>query len=356
MNLLRPFGPAMTPPRPAEAIRAAIGAALGLLACDALLWTVTPRAVAGQMLLVAPFGASALLVFAIPNSPLAQPWSVVIGNTLAALLAIATVAVLPEPLVAAPVAVFLSILGMAATRALHPPSGAMALATVLATTRPGFPGLSFALLPVAIGSIALVVAGIIWNRGTGRVYPFRQPHPPSLHGTGDAKAERRLGLEPTDLAALLDRLRMAQNIGVEDLSRVLTAAETEAAARHLGNLTATDIMSRDLKTLSPATDLATMASLFRRHRFKTLPVLAEGRFLGLIDQAALLGLSDPTVTAADLASDVETLPPSAEMADLMNLLADGRQQAVPITDGERLVGLVTRSDLIALLSARLRDG
>ena len=62
------------------------------------------------------------------------------------------------------------------------------------------------------------------------------------------------------------------------------------------------------------------------------------------------------ITAADLAAPVTTLPPTATAAELMDLLADGRQQAVPILDGDRLAGLVTRSDLIALLSARLRDG
>ena len=352
MNPFRPFGPAMTAPPWPEALRAALGAGLGLIACDVLLRVVTPGAVAGQMLLVAPLGASAFLIFAVPNSPLAQPWSVVIGNTLAALLAIATVALLPAPLVAAPLAVLLAILGMAATRALHPPAGAVALATVLAAAQPGFPGLSFAFFPVAAGSIALVLAGILWNRATGRAYPFRQPPP----ATTEPPASRRLGLTAQELADLLDRLRMAPNIGVEDLARVLAAAETESTAHHLGGLTAADVMSRDLQTLDAGDDLDTMAAAFRRHRFKSLPVLAQGRYLGLVDQAALLGLSDPALTAADLAVDVPTLPPTAGMAPLMTRLAEAGQQAVPITDGGGLLGLVTRSDMVALLSARLRDG
>ena len=352
MNPFRPFGPAMPAPHLREALRAALGAGLGLLACDALLWMVTPGAEVGQMLLVAPFGASAFLIFAVPNSPLAQPWSVVIGNTLSALVAIATVDILTAPLIAAPVAVLLAILAMAAARAFHPPAGAVALATVLAASGPGFPGLSFALLPVAAGSVTLVLAGIAWNRATGRRYPFRQPVAP----TTEPPASRRLGLTAQELADLLDRLRMAPNIGVEDLARVLTAAETEAAAHHLGDLVATDVMSRDLQTLDAGDDLATMAESFRRHRFKTLPVLESGLYHGIVDQAALLGRTDPALTAADLAADVPTLPPSANMADLMTLLADGGQQAVPITDGTRLLGLVTRSDMVALLSARLREG
>lgn len=354
MMRLRHFGPAMTATPPVEAIRAAAGAALGLVACDLLLWLAAPGA-RGLFLLIAPFGASAFLIFVVPNSPLAQPWSVVTGNTLAALAALATLAVLQDPLFAAPVAVGLAILLMAAARAFHPPAGAVALATVIAAQSPGFPGLSFALSPVLAGSAALVATGILWNRATGRVYPFRQPPPPSPHGTADPAPDRRLGLAPAELAHLLDRLRMAPNIGVEDLARVLSAAGTEAAAHHLGGLTAADIMSRDVVTAAPGDTLPRLAAAFRTHRFKTLPLDDGGRYAGLIDQSALLGLTDPNLTAADLAAEVATLPPDATAARLMDLLADGRQQAVPILDGPRLAGLVTRSDLIALLSARLRD-
>jgi CBS domain-containing membrane protein len=355
MLRLRHFGPAMTAPTVAEALRAAAGAALGLLACDLILWLAAPSA-PGLFLLIAPFGASAFLIFVVPNSPLAQPWSAITGNTLAALAALATLTLTHDPLIAAPIAVAAAILLMAATRAFHPPAGAVALATVIAAQSDSFPGWSFAATPVLTGSAALVAAGILWNRATGRAYPFRQPPAPSPHGTADPAPDRRLGLAPADLAHLLDRLRMAPNIGVEDLARVLSAAGTEAAAHHLGHLTAADIMSRDLVTAAPTDDLQSLAQSFRTHRFKTLPLTDAGHYAGLIDQSALLGLTDPTTTAADLATPAATLPPTATAAELMDLLADGHQQAVPILDGPRLAGLVTRSDLIALLSARLRDG
>lgn len=355
MIRLRHFGPAMTAPTAAEAVRAALGAAVGLLACDLVLWLAAPQA-DGLFLLIAPFGASAFLIFVVPNSPLAQPWSVVAGNTLAALAALAVLTVATDPLLAAPLSVGVAIILMALARAFHPPAGAVALATVIAARTDSFAGWTFALSPVLAGSAALVAAGILWNRATGRVYPFRQPPSPSAHGTADPAPDRRLGLAPAELAHLLDRLRMSPNIGVEDLARVLSAAETEAAAHHLGHLTAADIMSRDLVTAAPGDSLQSLAAAFRQHRFKTLPVTDGGHYAGLVDQSALLGLTDPATTAADLMAPVATLPPAASAADLMDLLADGHQQAVPIIDDTRLAGLVTRSDLIALLSARLRDG
>ena len=346
---LRPFGPAMTSPPRREALRAATGAGIGLLLCEAILWLLTPGAVPGQMLLIAPFGASAFLIFGLPNSPLAQPWSVIMGNTLAAGAAVAVASILPDARLAAPLAVALAILVMALGRAFHPPSGAVALATVVAAGDPGFPGLSFAALPVAAGSAVLVLGGILWNRATGRAYPFRQPKIAP-------NADRRRGLAPEDLAGLLDRLRMAPNIGVADLARVLDAAEAEVGRNHLGGLTADGVMSRNLVTVGRETPLPRLADLFRRHGYKTLPVVDGDLYVGLVDQASLLGLTDLQQTALQLCHHVPPLPPTADAAALLDRLAQGRQQAVPICDGPRLIGLVTRSDLIALLAARLRDG
>lgn len=356
MMRLRALGPAMPMMKPGVAVSAGIGAAVGLLACDLLLWLIAQGAEIGHLLLVAPFGASALLIFVIPNSPLAQPWSVVIGNTVAALAALAVMRVTDVPLIAAPLAVGLAIVLMGMARALHPPAGAVALATVLAAGEADFPGLSFAIIPVGLGSVFLVAAGIVWHHFSGRFYPFRQPHAPD-QGKADPPPERRLGLRPEELATLIDRLRMAPNIGVEDLARVLDAAEMEAASHHLGGLTAADVMTRDLVTADADMTVGELADLFRRHGFKTLPLAtAAGDHVGLIDQSMLLGQLDPDLTAGDLAADVATLGPDADAAALMALLAVGRQQAVPIVAAGKLVGLVTRSDLLALLAARLREG
>lgn len=345
MKFLRPFGPAMTAPRLRDALLAGCGAAVGLLLCEGILHLSAPGLGMGHFLLIAPFGATAFLIFVVPNSPLAQPWSAVIGNTVAALSALAVLAVTDAPAIAAPLATLLAILAMAALRAFHPPAGAVALATVLASRAPDFPGLVFALTPVLAGTVALVAAGILWNRATGRVYPFRQP----------PASDQKPGPSSKDLAALLDRLRLAPNIGVGDLARILS--DSHSATHHLVDLTAADIMSRDLVTTRADTALVELGHLFRQNRFKTLPLTdAAFRYLGLVDQSALLGRTDPALTAADLATDVTPLPPDANVAEVLDHLAEGHPQAVPITENGRLIGLVTRSDLIALLAARLRDG
>jgi hypothetical protein len=79
-----------------ELARAVTGAALGVLFV-ALVCRWVGGAADPHAWLVAPLGAAAVLVFAVPASPLAQPWAVVAGNTLSALIGIGCAANIPDP-------------------------------------------------------------------------------------------------------------------------------------------------------------------------------------------------------------------------------------------------------------------
>ena len=81
--------------------------------------------------LMASLGASALLVFALPQNPMAQPWAVIAGNTLSAVAGITINHIVSEPYLAIPLAASLSILGMFILRCLHPPVAAASLIAVL---------------------------------------------------------------------------------------------------------------------------------------------------------------------------------------------------------------------------------
>jgi CBS domain-containing membrane protein len=177
MTRLGGFGPVMPWAAPREVARAAIGAALGLFLADVILWLMGGAGVPmmTQTALIAPFGASAFLIFAVPNSPLAQPWSAVVGNTVSALSALLVLQVGLPMVPAISAAVLLAMVAMALTRATHPPGGAVAIATVLLARPDHVPGLTFALIPVFAGTLALFLLGLVWNRATGRPYP----HPPA---------------------------------------------------------------------------------------------------------------------------------------------------------------------------------
>ena len=117
--------------------------------------------------LMASLGASALLVFALPQSPMAQPWAVIAGNTLSALVGITTFHFIDQSLLASPLAASLSILGMFTLRCLHPPAAAVALIAVL-----GHIGsYQYAFFPVMVDSILLILVGAIYSNLTGKRYP-----------------------------------------------------------------------------------------------------------------------------------------------------------------------------------------
>src|SRR3989442_329140 len=133
-----------------ERWRAAVGGFIGILITGLLCRWADAAWLSGTSLpwLVAPLGASAVLVFCVPGSPLAQPWAVVGGNTLSALVGIACANLIPDPAWAGATAVGLAIALMFACRCLHPPGGAMALLTSLGHVT----NFSFAAFPALLDS------------------------------------------------------------------------------------------------------------------------------------------------------------------------------------------------------------
>ncbi|MDG5497890.1 HPP family protein [Niveispirillum sp. BGYR6] len=119
-------------------------------------------------LLIAPFGASCVLLFAAPNSPLSQPAHVVGGHVLATAIGLLLHAFLPNEWWAVALAVGLSIALMNALRVTHPPAGADPL-LVFALS----PGLDFLLVPVLAGACMLVTVAVLFHRASGVTYPAR---------------------------------------------------------------------------------------------------------------------------------------------------------------------------------------
>ena len=148
---------------PAQVGMTSLGA-LGAVVLLALLslWS-------GQVLIVAPLGASCVLLFGYPRSPLAQPRNLVLGNGLGALVGVLLVTLLGQgPLVLA-LAVALTILLGQQLRCLHPPAGGMAFLAV-------YLGMSwgFLLFPVLCGSLVLVALGWAFSRWVPGSLPYPQ--------------------------------------------------------------------------------------------------------------------------------------------------------------------------------------
>ncbi|MCV0382629.1 MAG: HPP family protein [Erythrobacter sp.] len=160
--------------------RNAAGALIGIGATGALTALVLGPS-SSLPILMAPMGATAVLLFAVPASPLARPWAVLGGNVLSALIGLAMAMSVSSSVLVASLAVGAAIAVMSLLRCLHPPGGACALTAVLTAPQTMQDGFFFVLLPVLINSVLLVIAAIICNRALGRSYPHRahatqQPH------------------------------------------------------------------------------------------------------------------------------------------------------------------------------------
>jgi len=114
-------------------------------------------------LLIAPFGASCVLVFGVPASPFARPRNVIGGHLVTALMGLIAISLLGPGPPGIAVGVGLAIAAMMLSDTVHPPAGANPI--VVALTHAGW---SFLVAPVLAGAVAIVALGFLYNRIVGR--------------------------------------------------------------------------------------------------------------------------------------------------------------------------------------------
>lgn len=107
-------------------------------------------------LLIAPLGAAAVLLFAVPDSPLARPWPVIGGNVISAVVGVACAKAIPDVTLAVALACGLATAAMLLAGCLHPPGGAVALTAVLGGPAIKSMGFGFALWPVGVSAFLLL--------------------------------------------------------------------------------------------------------------------------------------------------------------------------------------------------------
>lgn len=221
------FNPILAGASLRERLVAGLGALIGIALTGALAGLMIGHGI--SPLLVAPMGASAVLVFAVPASPLAQPWSVIGGNTLSAAVGLLVAHFVPEPVLATGLAVSLAILVMSITRCLHPPGGAAALMAVLGGGTVDAWGPLFPIMPVLLNAIVLAIAGIAFHRLCGRSYPHRPA--PAVTAPNIPVPPAIPNFEEEDVDAALAHLDDTFDIDREDLIRLMRQVEAEHIAR-----------------------------------------------------------------------------------------------------------------------------
>lgn len=203
-----------------------VGGTLGIF----LVWWICNLVLEdmGAILIASSMGSTAVLLFAAPHGALSQPWAVFGGHMVSALIGVTCMKWLGhDPMLAASLAVGLSIIAMYSLRCLHPPGGATALAAVLGGETVHAMGYAFVLSPVMLNTLIMLAVAVAYN------YPFawrRYPQiwhrktveaasaPPHLH------AEEKAMIPHSDLVYALSQLDTFIDVSEEDLQRIYALA------------------------------------------------------------------------------------------------------------------------------------
>ena len=149
---------------------------IGLVICLAML-TKAQWPLLNNSAVLIPIAATAVLVFAVPHGALSQPWPVIAGNTLSAVVGVLCYSCFSDSLFSMALALGISVLVMNLCRCLHPPGGATALSAVAGGDVITASGFDFVLFPVLFCSVTIVLMAVLLNLPfTWRLYPAQWFH------------------------------------------------------------------------------------------------------------------------------------------------------------------------------------
>ena len=200
-----------------------ISAAGGLVGILAVLWSshfwIDGH---GGVLAIASMGASAVLLFAAPHGAMSQPWPVLGGHLVSALIGVTCARWFGgEPMLAASLAVALSIAAMYSLRCLHPPGGATALFAVLGGESVHALGYGYLFSPVLLNIVVLVTVAVLFN------YPFAwRRYPQSWHQRTQpvAMTAEKSMIPHSSLVYALSQIDTFVDISEDDLQRIYALA------------------------------------------------------------------------------------------------------------------------------------
>lgn len=124
---------------------------------------------------------------------------------------------------------------------------------------------------------------------------------------------------------------------------------------------AKDLMSHPVVTVGPQDLVRDAAALLARHGFTALPVVNEiGDLVGIVTEADVMrgriqpdprgghtsATAPPQTVGEVMTADVVVTTMASDVAELVRSMLEGRLRAMPVVDGDRLVGIVTRRDLM----------
>ncbi|NHC02954.1 HPP family protein [Acinetobacter sp. 187] len=340
-----------------ERLRCGLGALLGLALSSLISFWILGDLNAWY---IAPMGASSVLLFAVPASPLSQPWNVVLGNTIAALVGVSCYHFIPNLTVAFSVAVALAIVLMLSTDSLHPPSGAVAITAVLGGESIHQLGYQFLFSPVLLNSVLLLLIAMVYHRLCGKPYPQQAQ---INTRTTDPTPTQKVSIQPQDIQDVLEQQTQLLDISEYDLQQLIMQAQEKAQARAIQTYICQDIMSRDVIRLNAQDDILVALDKFKNMNLMSLPVVDDHNTL--VGTLALYEVVEWFKGATDMRNSwqhqvkdimvrqVVTVKPTQPIQDLIPYFVERSFNYIPVVDQQTLVGMISRADMIAVLNQQL---
>ncbi len=223
-DLISSFKPSFDPVPLSEKIRAGVAATAGILLMGLAL-RFLPQA-GYPLIMFASSAAAAALLYAVPHSPMAQPWPLIGGNLLSGMVGWACSLLIPDPVLAAACAVGMAVFLMHLSHCLHPPGAATAMIMVLGAEQFHHHGWGWAASTVLANTIlSLLLALAINNLIPGRRYPMSNTV--MLRQTAGSSVE--LGQE--DIEWALTQMDGVIDVSEQDLLDIYRLSSSHAKER-----------------------------------------------------------------------------------------------------------------------------
>lgn len=322
-------------------------------------------------LVIASIGASALLLFAVPQGAMSQPWPVFAGHLVSAFIGVSVAKLVAEPLLAGALAVGLSVIVMYLLGCLHPPGSASALAAVVSGSQVQDLGYQFLLNPVLLNVLVLLSAALLLNNLLPkRYYPNRRKR-----AADPVTASPKVPNVRTSLHAALADMNTFIDTSEEDLAQVFNLMLTHERRQRLGHITCGDIMNTRFVTAEYDTPLEQVWAQMIDQHLRSMPVVDRGqRVIGILSIGDFLrqldgqegrlvdrlkafikrtdGLHTDKVEYAGhlMTKEVGVVKRHQHVVDLFPLFEKHGVVQVPVVDEtDKLVGIVTLKKLLGAL-------
>lgn len=332
--------------------------------------------------MTASMGASAVLLFVTPASPLSHPWSFVVGHMVSAFIGISCVKLIPDLNMAGAITVFGSILAMYYTRSLHPPGGAAALLTVYGGESIHTMGYQFLLSPLLLNLTIMVICTMVY----WKIANIRQRQAAStgqsvldryMASTDQPKNYSEIPFSDQDLSRAIAAMGTFVDITKEDLKEIFAQAVKESHSHQFKNTPCKDLMNESVVSVEFGTGLDETWRLLEQNGLRGVPVVDTfNRLIGIVtisdfvshatqldtDKNAPKEISElikllctktpgfeskkPEVVGQIMSNPVIFAQTNDRIGDLIPLFSQNKIHHIPVVDERRkLKGMLTYDDL-----------